>query len=662
MSDTYESAISADSSRLYDNGPLALAPMIIPGVDPLDPEGLIPAALMLAPLEVLIPQWGPPPETLDTPHILTLYWARGGTVVYSAFLTVNAPPPPLPIEHQMFIPVVVLRAMSGPVELYYSVTDSFGGVTVLDPKRTLTVDMDEPQLLNPADHLEFVVPPSPVMDEDYLLANPLVAFHVPSYSGRNDGDVLHFYTSNLANPPVAREDGVYEWVSSSEPLIAYLPADVFRGLDNGDAYIFFRIFDKAGNFSDRSAGLQFRLGLIPLPSDLPFPEIYPPERYSDLLINREDARAGIFVRIGSYTDWAPGDQVVVYWKGRPTSLHPVDTFPTDVPIPWTVLRGPLTDTLAPETVPVRYEIIRGALPAFPSFGIRVNVNLTIAGQDHANAPALLNPDLSLAEVRGLVSNLPNVVNHDDNPAGARARVFLYEKPEPGQVLRFFWNGVGPVASYTVQAGDVEGQLVFSTVIPWAVMAGFIHPALPVYYTTSNGVNDQQSENTFVNVNTGTLISFPSPILKHTLVGGAGYLSCCSKPEVFYGVHWHIANDLRFERDDVVRFFWAGYPTNNWEGPVIEESRYAESKSFDNDYDLINGLDFTVAPYEEKVIPMCDFGSAQVFYQVRRRGVLIGESEPRRIRIDLNYAGGGYCKAGDLINCSATGQATRVLPE
>lgn len=244
---------------------------------------------------------------------------------------------------------------------------------------------------------------------------------------------------------------------------------------------------------------------------------------------------------------------------------------------------------------------------------------------------------------------------------ARARVLLYENPQPGEVLRFYWNGIGPVASYTVQAGDVEGQLVFSTVIPWAVMEGVINSALPVYYTTSNGVNDQQSGNALVNVMTGTLLSFAAPILKHSLVGGAGYLSCCSKPEVFWGVDWFVAPDERFELNDVVMFFWEGFLSNNWAPPIIDSTRYLDDNAFVSYYDLTNGLNFKVEPYEEKVVPMRNYGSAHAWYQVRRSGSLIGESLPRRIKVDLLYPGGagGYCKAGDVIVCSSDGVPTLV---
>lgn len=640
-------------------GALALDEMEIPAVDPADPRGLIKAAFMLAPLEVRIKQWDPPPEPLDTPHTLTLHWLRGGVQVFSTDKVVIAPPPDLPDEHILYIPLPVLRAQSGPVEMYYSITDSFDGVSELVPRKQLTIDMDSPQLLNPADHLEFLVPPSPVVDETYLIANDPVGLTVPPYTGRDDGDDVHFYVSNDPNPPEGSEAGVYELASATDPLIAYLDADVFRTLTNGPAYLFHRIFDEAGNYSIRSAGLPFTLSLIPSPGTRPPPEIFPAERYSDDLINRADARAGIFVRVNPYLNWDPRDRVIVYWKGRPTPIQDVTSFPTDVPIDWAVLRGPLTEPLVPETVPVRYEIIRFGLPPFPSINIRVNQNLTIAGQDHGNAPAVLNLDLPVAEVWGLVSNTRNVVNHSDNPAGARARVRLYDNPVAGQILRFFWNGVGPIASYTVQPGDTAGQLVFSSVIPWAVMAGIIHPELPVYYTTDNGVNIQQSDNALVNVNTGALIQFPMPVLKHTLVGGAGKLSCCSKPEIFYGVTWHVVPDDRFELGDVVHFRWAGFDNNNWSPPFITESIYTENRSFDTDTDLENGLSFIVQPYEDKVVPMRDSGTAQAWYEVRRNGALIGESPPKRIRVDLLYPQVGYCKAGDVISCTSDGVATLI---
>lgn len=152
-----------------------------------------------------------------------------------------------------------------------------------------------------------------------------------------------------------------------------------------------------------------------------------------------------------YANWAAGDQCRVYWNERPVPDVPVsDGVETQVPIPWSILRGPLP-VLVAEEIRIRYEIIRG-LVSYPSFGRRIRRDFTVAGQDHAGAPALLNPTLPLAEVRGLVSDEANLVDLRDKDVGARARVFLYDDPQPGQVLRFFWNGIGPVATKTVQVG------------------------------------------------------------------------------------------------------------------------------------------------------------------------------------------------------------------
>ncbi|MBT2372380.1 hypothetical protein, partial [Pseudomonas fluorescens] len=444
---------------------------------------------------------------------------------------------------------------------------------------------------------------------------------------------------------------------TSDPLVVELPADAFRRLNNGPAYIFFQVFDEAGNFSTRSAGLPFVLNLIATPGvPLPPPRIKPPA-YDDSLIKRDDARATVYVLIDPYTNWAPGDAVRVYWDDRAVAdVSVLDGVETEVPVPWLIMRGPLP-VLVAEEIRVRYEIIRGSA-TFPSFSRRINVDFTVAGQDHADAPALVNPNLVLAEVRGLVSDTPNLVDHRDKDVGARARVLLYEDPRPGQILRFFWNGIGPVATYTVQFGDVEGQLVFSTVIPWAIMDGIINPQLPVYYTTSNGINEQQSEDTPVSVNTGVLISFPPPIIQHTLVGGTGtFLSCCSQPEVFYGVSWQVAPDPRFQLNDEVRFFWHGYNNNGWADPVVDESKFNERQSFFTLEELGNGLMFIVAPYDPKVFSLRHQSTAQAWYEVWRGTALIGQSTTRRIRVDFAYPTGGFCQAGDIISCSNEGVPT-----
>lgn len=633
---------------------LALGPMEIPGVDPLDPEGLVPVHLLLADLLVRVPMWLPAPEPADTPHRLYLIWLRDGIERQADFELVNAPPPPLPPFIEVHVPLLMLRERSGTVDLFYRVVDSEGQMSELDPKLTLTIDMEGPELLRPDDQLSFVTPPVTGIDEPYLASNDPVRFNVPPYLRRSGEDRVEMFLSNSPNPPADGPDGVHILENISDPLVVELAADAFRRLNNGPAFIFYRVFDRAGNFSTRSAGLPFVLNLIASPGvPLAAPRIRPPA-YDDNLIKRDDARAGVVVLIDPYLNWASNDRARVFWDDRPVADVPVlNGVVTEVLIPWLTMRGPLADLVA-EEVRVRYEIIRG-LSTFPSFTRRIQQDFTVAGQDHAGAPALLNPDLPLAEVRGLVSNEPNVVDHRDQDVGARARVFLYDDPQPGQVLRFFWNDIGPVATKTVQPGEVGGQLVFSSVIPWAVVEGIINPALRVYYTTDNGVNQQQSANTLVNVNTGAVASFPAPVIRHTLIGGTGtFLTCCSSPEIFFGVTWEVVPHTDFALNDEIRFFTHGYNNNGWNDPVVEESRFAERQSFSTPMDLANGLKFIVSPYDPVVYSLRLRGTAQAWYEVWRGPSKIGQSVIRRFRVDLAYPSGGFCQAGDVINCSSDG--------
>jgi len=598
--------------------------------------------------------WQPAPEPADTPHRLFLIWERDGIQRQADLELVNAPPPPLPRFIEVHVPLQMLRERSGTAELFYRVVDSEGQMSELDQKVTLTIDLDAPELLRPDDQLSFVTPPVTGIDELYLATHDPVRFNVPPYLRRDHRDRVEMFLSENPNPPAAGPDGVHILENIADPLVAGLAANAFRRLNNGPAFIFFQLFDRAGNFSTRSAGLPFVLDLIASPGvPLAAPRIRPPA-YDDSLIKRDDARAGVVVLIDPYPNWASGDHARVFWDDRPVADVPVlDGVVTAVPIPWLTMRGPLPNLVA-EEVRIRYQIIRG-LTTFPSFARRIQQDFRVAGQDHAGAPALLNPDLPLAEVRGLVSDEPNVVDHRDQDVGARARVFLYDDPQPGQVLRFFWNGIGPVATKTVQPGEVAGQLVFSSVFPWAVMEGIINPALPVHYTTDNGVNQQQSENTPVNVNTGAVASFPAPVIRHTLIGGTeNVLTCCSSPEIFFGVTWEVVPHPDFELNDEIRFFTHGYNNNGWDDPVVEESRFAERQSFSTPMDLANGLKFIVAPYDPVMYSLRLRSTAQAWYEVWRGPSKIGQSVLRRFRVDLAYPAGGFCKAGDIIICSSDG--------
>ena len=199
--------------------------------------------------------------------------------------------------------------------------------------------------------------------------------------------------------------------------------------------------------------------------------------------------------------------MIVYWNERPTTSQVVSQLPFDVEIPWTVLRG-TNAVLAAETVPVRYEI--SGLDTLPktSAPLPVNVNLTIAGQDHGNAPAMLNPELAPVEVMGRTGT--NTLTDEDVGLPVRVRVRLFNSSAPprvGDFLNLMWNGAGPVATYQVSAGDAAGSVVFFPNVPWSVVDITSNAVNTVYYTTTNGFNEQRSNPVSV---TARITPLPAP--------------------------------------------------------------------------------------------------------------------------------------------------------
>ena len=626
----------------------------IVGVDPTDPDGLIPLAVSLRPLECRIPQWIPGPSPGRT-HTLKLIWTVRGVAVEADSREFIGPLNPADFPVSLFVPADFMRELDAVVDLHYEILTDGGITTPALPARRLTVDNNWPDWLHPSHQLTFVDPNIDVtgITDDVLNANPFIEVLVPGYRGRVGRDKVAFYLSNTNPPFPLRQTGEQVFFFADEPLILRVPADAFRTLANGTAYLSGRLYDRAGNFSGLSAPKDFQVRLTALPSNLPRPVIRFPA-YEDFLINREDARRSVIAEISRvYDGYAPGDEVVMYWNGRAVlPAQPVDRFPFPVVIPWNILRG--TAPLVREEVPVRYEIRRGVQPPVPSPSGFFWVDLTIAGQDHANAPERLNITLERVEVFGLGSGLRDELDFSDGVAGAQVWVRLYVNPQPGEQLALYWNnGAAPVAHYTVQAGDVTGQPVrfLPDVAGSVIIREGNHPALPVHYTTYNGVNVQDAPATPVNVHVAPLHKLNAPLIQHTLHGPALYLVCESRPAICHGVRWLVAPDPWFELNDEIEFFWQGFSSNNGERP-ISDTDFSETHSL-NANQLRDGLVVTVLPWE-KIEPMRQYASATAAFYVRRRGALLAESGEALVRIDRTSSGTTPpCQPGDTGFCDGT---------
>lgn len=628
----------------------------IVGVPESDPEGLIVRPYRDMPLECRIKKWAPGPS-LGRTNTLQLIWRVGGIDVVAdsrEFDETSYPTEPDPIS--LHVPYSFMLDFDVTIEVRYRVKEP-GSPDVDSPHRSLRLDRNPPTFLLPSARPRFVDPSivASGITEAVLNANEFIEIELPNFVVRAKRDQISIYLSDETPPFPLIHTVIVTLDFTDEPLIISVHRDFFRALPNGTAFMTGRAYDRSGNFSPLTASTGFNVNLIVSPSDLLPPEIQPPA-YLDLLLKRDDARKGIVALIPApaYTGFMPGDRVVMIWDGRPVlPALPITNFPFPVPVPWNILRIP--GSLVREEVPVGYEIHRPGRPPFPSPINFFWVDWTIAGQDHAGAPALLNPTLARVQVIGNGSGLTNELDLRDVVAGASVWVRLYVDPQPGEVLALYWGSRGPIAHYTVQTGDVFDQLVrfVPDVSGTDIVAEGNHPALPVFYTTSNGVNEQYAPETLVNVHVDPLIEFLPPKHGHSIAIGSLYVTCESRPAICHGFLWSVPADTRMQVDDELVFYWQGYLQNNWSEP-IDGTEFEARVRIEHDH-LVNGIQITVLPWDTKIEPMQRFASATAEYYVYRGGALIGKSStPGRVRIDRVSPGSGkICQPGDPGFCDGT---------
>jgi hypothetical protein len=627
-------------------GVLALRDIKVPVLDDVIPpitDGHIPSQHLDSGLEVVIPElWDGSAEEGEF-NILRIRWLRGGA---------EGRPPYIrrldgPISPGIFpLSITITRdylETDGTVFLHYEIEDETGTISRTDP-RVLFLDRTPPNNNMAPDP---PVSPVAIIDEDYLRAHPTVDLTV-AYTGRRDRDRVYYYVSDRSPPPDAAPDGYAEFPLETTPPIVRIPGDVFRLYPNGTQYVHVRLEDRSGNRGPRSAQVSVEVDLLGSPTLLQRPII---PAMAGGLINRHEARLGVVARV-NYTNWQPGDQVALRWGNTALPLQEVTQVPFDVNVPWREL---IDDGPGPAQGFASYTILRAGstVPTFPSPGTTIRWDFTVAGQDHANAPQLINTDLPRVRIFGEGSATENHIDIRDKEKRIYASVPLYHTPKDGELLELYWGNFpsldSPVATYRIDTmnGDVEGARVEFSDIPWQVIvdAGN-HDRLPVYYTTFNGVNEQIAYFTEVTVAViAPLIfrqaEFPSwDRLTSTL-------NCSSIPPLWDHIPIVVAPDLAFRKDDIVILSWIGY-TEIWGGgKPIPETAETITHSLTAE-EAINGYTFKLDNYAEKIAPIkspdptSPASSAYAVYTVWRSGRFIGSSRLYYVKIDRRRAGGLYC--------------------
>ncbi|MGE8144131.1 hypothetical protein ACQKP7_02860 [Pseudomonas frederiksbergensis] len=624
------------------NPPEPRVPAILKNEDGSEsPNGLLPRSALSSDLMLIVPPWSFS-DAPDLQDVIRVGWRLSGLPFHSVKEYTYDPPIP-PGEKTVYVPMDLLD--HGVYDLSYEL--EVGGNPETSEIKRITIDRLPPNDNQQPFALQIIGVVGDITD-DYLIEHNEVRFRVTPYVGARAKDRAIYYWTTTNSPPddeiAIGEQEFSQTDIDNGHLIITIDEATIRNSGQGPRWIYYRLRDWAGNMGQRSSLLSVYVNLSPGPGLLKPPRVPVSARG---LIDRQHAREGavdqrgVTVEIDAYANPDASDKVLISWHG--IELGPLDVDPSNFPqvgyVPWNVLRqfpGPID-------VRVTYKVRRGASDSPPSPGLWLTVNLTIAGPDHANAPQLLNGNLSKVDVYGAMSVTKNTLLIEDFGLDACAELALYDDPQPGQLLELYWGAIPvPVAHYRVQPGDVAGKLVRFDV-PWsAIDADKDNVALPVYYTTSNGVNQQQAPHQDVRVSIIVIDDLKEPTFPHA--NRFGVLDCCAKPRLWEGVWVQIPAHTAFSSGDTVDVVWQGCLGENGTS-FIRGARKTFSKQL-NAQEALDGFQIHVDDYPGLIAPMVNKGSALVHYTLRKLSGGRGTSQPDFVIINRTMPSGDVCSPGN----------------
>jgi hypothetical protein len=603
------------------------------------PDGLLPRTELNRDLQLIVPAWSFTTDPVLGPDIVKVGFRPLG----DEFREVAEFEFSIPIEPGDKIVSVPRDYLdNGIYDLSYILRQ--GGNPAESAKKRITVDRVAPDDGQEPAVLEMLDVVGNITD-DYLKEHGQVRFQVRSYVGIKARDrAIYFWTDTDKPSDSETEIDEQEFsqidIDRNELFITIREQDI-RDRGEGSRYIYYRLRDWAGNKGPRSELLELFVDLLPAPGNLKPPRVPLSDRG---LIDRQHAREGavaqgaVTVEIDRYDNPGSDNEILLDWNGTPLAPVPVDPsrFPVVVRVLWSALTA---KGLGPLTASVTYKVRRPSGTTQPSLGTRVPVDLTLAGQDHANAPALLNPDLAKVEIYGVNSKRLNTLTSDDFGEPAEGILELFDGPLAGQTISLLWGAnATPAAQYIVQPGDVAGKRVPFT-IPWPIIdQDRENPALPVYYTTSNNVNLQQALTTSVNVSIVVIENLKEPSFPHANKNGV--LDCCACPRLWKGVWVKIEGNAAFDKDDEVTLNWQGCKGLNGSEPIPGVTD--KFPTILSDAQARDGFEVHVADFERLIAPMVDDGSALCHYTLKKAKGGVGSSKEEFVIINRTLPSGIVC--------------------
>ncbi|WP_205903930.1 hypothetical protein [Pseudomonas viridiflava] len=402
---------------------------------------------------------------------------------------------------------------------------------------------------------------------------------------------------------------------AADPVIS-LDADLVKTLQDGPIAVLYRYVDRSGNLGQPSRWQEIYVDLDPLPESLVAPLV---PLANDGLIDRADARLGVRVEIPApgYGNPQPGkDMIEVNWENTTVPAVPLSTFPMLIVIDWPTLSA--EGALDARSFKVSYSVVRGAAKT-SSPEIDISVDFTVAGVNPDPDPDPEGPDPINDKLPPVVIKsrgpVDNELSEEDKGLDAKALV----TPNPviaGQSLRLFWGALIPHVDEVVITDPPADPVEFT--VPWdKIQQGGYNEQLPVYYSTWNGVNEQQSPRTLVKVTIVESEELADVEFPDRYSGGnpaIPVINCCSKP--WDGIKARIPGDrVSFEVGNTVDVSWQAYDDSQGNSPIPGTAYSAPTVTLDDDA-VRNGFTITV-PYIDYIEPIVTRGSGRVTYVLKK---------------------------------------------
>lgn len=432
---------------------------------------------------------------------------------------------------------------------------------------------------------------------------------------------------------------------NTSPVVVSLTKDEVVAKGSRVDHMSFRYFDYSENSTMYPTKLrEVEYLLTPQPTNLTDPAV--PAAPLDL----RDAQLKLAeVHLFGWTNYRPGQTVNIDLGGHvfPASISSEPTLanPAKIEIPWLILFAAYGITAA-GTADLRYQVVDGGTPSAWSNSIPVAADLSSAVGE-PGGPGPIRDYLPLITVTSS-EGLTNEIGPGDD-GDATAAMTVYTGAMPGHLLQVYWDGT-PIFTpnpHTVTAAEIASGTFSFTITAAIIAAGLNGLDKPVWYSLTNGVNDNMdtSLSTLVDVFASELTNLALAQFPKSVSAGGTLRSISCKQFVELGIDTRIKDAVNLKTGDTIRRFWTLYGEGLTSTNKLVEAEILPPIVVVNDHSLPghNGEEF-IADFATYVQPAI-LGRVEFYYTVLKAdGVTTGTSLPTILYVSRRNADNTVCGA------------------